>query len=361
MEKSRVLIAGLGQCGGILANAMKQYNQRYTSIFVNSSIGDSKGLENANDDTRFTYSGADGSGSDRTKGEGYIKRDKMRLASFLKNYSDFDYMLVFWGMAGGTGSGTVAEFVDTVSKLFPKMIINLVGVLPSLSEDTLRLRNAVDCCEDISKISKMVNDIKFINNERGSDYKDINMSAIRDIDLEYGMLGHSTIGSIDATNLNNVVTSKGYGVILNLQGGFTNIEDAIAKAEEDSVFAIPNNLDCTYGAINFKENSYNIDDVFELITADETLYKTHNKNKYNLIALGGCEMPYTEIEDIEVELREREIKKPRRRRNTTFDFKSKINSNEEIKQEEIKQEVSTTFIDDDDIDALFNPDNFRFK
>lgn len=360
MEKSRVLVAGLGQCGGILANAMKQYNQRYTSIFINSSIGDSRNLENANKDTRFTFSGADGSGSDRSKGEGYIVRDKMRLVSFLKNYLDFDYMVVFWGTSGGTGSGVVKEFVDTVHKLAPRMVINLVGVLPSLDEDSLRLRNAIACCGDISDISNIVNDIKFINNTRGKNYTDINLKAITDIDMEYGMIGHSSVGSIDANNLNNVVSAKGYGVILNLQDGFNNIGDAITHAEEHSVFAIPNNLDCSYGAVNFKENRYNVDDVQELIISDETIYKTHNKNKYNLIALGGCEMPYNEIEDIEVELKERDIKKPNRKRNTTFNFKSKISSTQNENALEQRQEISAAYVDDDDLDALFNPENYRF-
>lgn len=357
MEKSRVLIAGLGQAGGILANTMKEYNQRYSNIFINSSLGDSFGLSTASDDNRFTYSGADGSGSDRSKGSSYIERDKIRLASFLKKFSDFDYLLVFWGMGGGTGSGTVKDFIDIVTKVFPKIKVNLVGILPSLKEDSLRLKNALDCCADISEVSNLVNDIKFINNERGSNYGEINLKAVRDIDLEYGMLGHSLIGSIDANNLENVVISKGYGVILNLQDNFKNIDDAIAQAEESSVFAIPNNLDCTYGAINFKEHGYDVEDVTELITSDETIYKTLNNNKYNLIALGGCEMPYNEIEDIEVELKERNAKKPRSRRNTTFNFKSKEIQSKNNKQEE----VSTSFIDDDDIDALFNPDNFRFK
>jgi|GEM_PF-891649 len=361
MEKSRVLISGLGQAGGILANAMKIFNQRYSNIFVNSSLGDSFGLKTANDDNRFTYSGADGSGSDRNKGESYIERDRVRLASFLKKYSDFDYLLVYWGMGGGTGSGTVKEFISTFKKLFPKIKINLIGILPSLKEDSLRLRNALDCCEDISKISHLVNDIKFINNDKGRNYEDINLRAIRDIDLEYGMLGHSLIGSIDANNLENVVTSNGYGVILNLPDGYNSIDDAISHAEENSVFAIPNNLDCTYGAINFKENGYDVDDVTELITSDETIYKTYNKDKYNLIALGGCEMPYNEIEDIEAELKERELRKPRNRRNTTFNFKSRNHNQKNNDNKEPKEEVNTSFIDDDDIDALFNPDNFRFK
>lgn len=366
MDRSKTLISGLGQCGGIIADTFKICDARYTPLFINSSIGDSKGLKYANDNNRFLYSGADGSGSDRDKGLEYIGIDKARLITFLNKYKDFKYMIVTWGMSGGTGSGTIIEFVKNVKLIYPNMLINLVGVMPSLNEDNLRLKNFLDCCNDLKEIANMVNDIKFINNEKGNNYAEINYKAVKDINMEYAMLGHSKIGSIDINNLENVATSAGYGVVLELKDGFKSIEDAISKAIEDSVFAIPQNLDCTYGAINFKENkSYDIEDVKELITSDETMYTTTNNDKYNIIALGGCEMPYNEIKDVEDELKERDLRKPKNRRDIGFNFNSSISAKREIgnnrKKDTENVEVKKDYLDDDDIDALFGNTDFFTK
>lgn len=352
MERSQVLVAGLGQCGCILANGMKKKNGRYTPIFINSSRGDLKGLTFANDVNTFIYGGADGSGRDRDKAEGFILNDQLRLASFIKKYLQFNYMTVFFSTDGGTGSGTIKEYVKTVKKISPSMVVNLVGVLPNLKEDMLQLKNALSCLADLSEIAELVNDIKFINNNKGTNYEDINRCAIADIDAEYGLLAHSSIGSIDENNLDNVCTSKGYGVVLNMPTNYNDVSEAFVVARENSVFSIPNDLTCTYGAVCVKESDYNVDLLTQSLSADETIYKSYNL-KNNIICLGGCEMPYDEINDIENELNEREMHRRSSNRNRGFNFKTNIVKKEKVNTTNQAYDV----IDDDDLDALFNPEN----
>ena len=63
MDKSSILVTGLGQCGGRLADIMKEFNGRYTTNYINSSLGDIKGLKHADlDNNVLIYSGTDGSG-----------------------------------------------------------------------------------------------------------------------------------------------------------------------------------------------------------------------------------------------------------------------------------------------------------
>jgi len=360
MKRDNLLIAGLGQCGNVLADLMRTVNERYTSIYINSSLGDIKGLRFADIDSNvFIYGGADGSGRNRERANKFILNDQVRLASFLKKYAQFKYILIFTAMGGGTGSGTVPEFIRTIKKIFPNMIINVVGVLPSLKEDNLQLKNALECCEELSEISNLINDIKFINNNKRDTYEEINTESIKLINKSYSMLGHDAIGSIDEDNLTNVTTSKGYGIVLQLPTNYSSLEDAISEAQEKSVFALPNDLDCEYGAINVTEK-YNIADILELINADKTMFKTYGKS--NLICLGGCETPNDDIEDIESELTERELKKGKNK-NRGFSFKSKHTNNTKTneKSETIEETKFEDIIDDDDIDNLFSRAMNDFK
>ena len=358
MDKSQMLVTGLGQCGGILADGMKVRNQRYTTMYINSSLGDTKGLKFADRDTNvFIYSGADGSGRNRDKAKKFIDNDKMRLATFLNRFKQFVSMIIFTSLDGGTGSGSVAEFIRLVKAINPTIKINVVGVLPKLKEQDLQLQNTIDCCSELAKISTFINDIKFINNNKRekSDYSEINKEAIEDIDMSYGMLGHSDEGSIDTGNLENVCTAQGYGVILRLPKHYNNLNEAINHAKNSSLFAMPSDLTCTYGAVNVMKDDYNLNLVVDKLKADKTIYKTYN-NKFNLIALGGVSSPTDDTDYIKNELEERDKNRNVNQRVKGFTF----NSNSEVKKETPKEKVDD-FIDDDDIDSLIGADFFRFK
>lgn len=356
MNRSQVLVVGLGQCGGVLADKMKSKNRRYTTVYINSSLGDTELLEFANDEVNtFNYAGADGSGRDREKARIFIENDSARLATFFKRFSQFKTMLVFSSLDGGTGSGSIFTFVQIIKTLYPNMKINVVGVLPKLTEQDLQLKNTLKCCEDLSKISDLINDIKFINNNKraNAEYDEINEEAIDDIDISYGMTGHDTVGSIDENNLENVCTSQGYGVVLKLPKHYEGLKEALTEAIKNSIFSIPPKLDCSYGAINIVKADYNIERVVGLVNADQTIYKTYN-DEYNLIALGGCSIPMYDIECIKLELQERDKNKSTTKRNLGFKYSFESDVVEDIKPKEKKKSLN-----DKDIDALLDFNKFR--
>lgn len=361
MKRDSLLVTGMGQCGNILADLMRDYNNRYATFYVNSSLGDIKGLHHAKLDTNvFIYSGGDGSGRDRTKAKMFINMDEVRLASVIKKYAQFKYMLIFVGMGGGTGSGTVIEFVKIVKKIFPNMIINLVGVIPSLNENNLELRNTIECLSDLNEVSRFVNDIKFIDNGKRSSYKEINREAIMTIDESYSMLGHTEIGSVDEDNLTKVTTLKGYGVALKLDPKYDTLETCIKESIRKSVFALPSSLDCVRGAINIPEG-FNIDELSKVFRIKETLFKTYGKK--NMLALGGCAFPDEILDELESNLKERELRSDHME-GRTFNFRSKYNVTNSKKEEtsEVASDIkeNSTFLDDDDIDKLFKASNFKF-
>lgn len=357
MKRDSLLVTGLGQCGGILTDMLRQINQRYSTLFVNSSLGDVKGLKSANiSNNVFIYGGADGSGRDRYKGKMFIENDRIRLASMIRKFGQFEYMLIFVGLGGGTGSGTVAEFIKTVKTIFPNMIINLVGVLPSLKENNLELKNALDCLEELNEVAKLINDIKFIDNNRRSSYEEINKEAISSIDACYSMLAHHKIGSIDEDNLTNVTTCKGYGISLKLDPAYDNLEACIRHATKDSVFALPSSLECVYGAINIPDK-YDVTEVKEIIKCSQTFYMTYGKR--NALCLGGCQFPDEVIDELDSTYKERELRKDESGRN--FKFKSRfLQANKVEGAIDTIEKEKPKYVEEDDIDNLFNLNNFKF-
>lgn len=363
MKKENLLVVGLGQCGCTLADALRGKNKRYTPLYINSSLGDIKDLDFVDlDNNVFIFSGVDGAGRNRNKAKSFIANEGIRLASIIKGYSQFKHMLIFTSLGGGTGSGTLINFIKIVKQVNDRMVINLVAVLPALNENKKEWNNTIECLSELEEVSSLLNDIKFINNNKGNSYEEINDKATTDIDLAYGMISHSNVGSIDEDNLTNVITCPGYGVILRIDPTYT-IQEAVKKAIEDSVFEVPENLTCAYGAINISKQ-YNIDSVREVLDVKETLYiATGNKN---IIALGGCDFPCEAIEQIESSLQEKIIRNNEQQRKS-FKFKSKYENEEvlvdnalDVKRVTKTKKVKEVYLDDDDIDKLFDLDNLDF-
>jgi hypothetical protein len=171
------------------------------------------------------------------------------------------------------------------------------------------------------------------------------------------MLGHHDIGSIDEGNLDNICTSKGYGVILNLPNNYSNYDEAIKYAKDNSIFAIPNNIhECEYAGINVQQGKYNCEKLSEKFTADETVYKTYGNN-FNLVVLGGCEVPNQEVQDINDMLTERKLRKTSGKRNFSFNIKD-----DESKEEKKEHQNEKSKIEDEDNDRYsnFDPNKFIF-
>lgn len=353
MEKNKILLLGLGQCGCNLVNDMINKNKRYAGVFINSSLGDLANINNKDEANTFIFNGTDGAGRDRKLAQSFVEKDIMRLSTFLRKYSHFQVVTVMSSLDGGTGSGSLPYVIKTLRQIFRNQAINLVGVLPRLDEDNLKLQNTLDCLAEIERVMSLVNSIRFINNDTRESYKEINNEAIEELDLSYGITGKHTEDSIDLQDSYNVNTCDGYSFTLNLPDRYKSISEALQIARENSVFAIPDTFDCTYGAINVKEGIYNRLDLKKSVSADKTVYTTYNDNKMNLIVLGGCDLPSEAIEMIKMELDDRSSN--RRKRNVKRGFGLSINTSKS------EQPLKTMeVVEDDDMDDMFNADFFRF-
>lgn len=363
MDKSNILVTGLGQCGGKLADLMKEFNGRYTTTYLNSSLGDIKGLKHADVDSNvLIYSGTDGSGRDRGKAVNYFFTDKPRVATFIKRYIHYKHVIIFASLDGGTGSGTLIEYIKLIKQL-TALTITVVGVLPRLKTELLNLENTTDCASELDEIKDLIDGLLLINNNKCSDmnYDEINLEAIQMIDRFFGMVGHHKDGSIDTDNLDRIILAKGYITLLKLPDEAKNIREAIKIAKENSIFALPETLSCRFAGINVMEGIYNKDDFSDKLKVKRTTYSTYN-NKFNFIALGGCDMPTDDIEDIVDEIENKKENEPTDDVIKGFGIKVATSDTKDTshkREEPIKKR--NLFMDDDDIDSILsNPDDFRF-
>lgn len=361
MDKSSMLVTGLGQCGGRLSDTMKEFNGRYTTNYINSSLGDIKGLKHADiDNNVLIYSGTDGSGRIRENGKRFFEIDAIRVADFIGKYRQFKHSVIFASLDGGTGSGTLIHYIKLLKRLIPTMTITVVGVLPKLKSEQLNLDNAKQCLIEYEKYVKdLVDGLILINNEKcHTSYDQINLEAISMLDSFFGMVGHHEEGSIDNGNLDNVITAGGYISLLklpNIQG--LSIRDAMKQAKDNSVFALPENLRCLFGAINVSEGIYEKDSICEKIKAKKTTYSTYNKKSMNIIALSGCSMPNDDIEDLIDEL------KTRKDDEDSYEIEGfNILEEDDVAVKKPKsKEKTNVFMEEEDIDAILSDaDFFRF-
>ena len=314
MEKSKMLLVALGQGAGNIVDGLLSKNKRYNGLFFNSSLFDIKPLKNAIIDKNvYLYPGTDGSGRDRTKSKEMINDNVNAIGTFLRKYPQMETIVVFSTMAGGTGSGAIKTFIKIAKAVIPTAKINVVAILPSLKEDELAFKNTIECWNDINSVMDMVNDVKFVDNNKRNTYKEINKEVVDSLDLSYNIIGIHPDGNIDNKDSFRINTADGTGLILKLYDGVKDAKTAVDLAIENSVFVQPDIYDCDYLGINLKVDGYDPNEVAKCFEVYKSTYITYNSNN-NIVVLGGCETPTEAIKLIKISLDEKNKRKAARSR-----------------------------------------------
>lgn len=349
MEKGKMLLVSLGQGAGNIVDGLLSRNPRYNGLFLNSSLFDIKPLKNA-DMARnvYVYPGTDGSGRDRKKSKEMIKENVNAIGTLLSKYPLTEVVVVFTTMAGGTGSGAIKTFIQIAKKVLPNAKVNVVAVLPSLKEDELAFKNTMECWNDINSMMDLINDVKFVDNNKRNTYKEINNEVIESLDLAYNIIGIHADGSIDNKDSFRINTAEGSGLVLKLYDGLKDAKTAVDLAIKNSVFVQPDVYDCDYLGINLKIDGYDPYEVSKLFEVYRSTYITYN-NKNNIVVLGGCETPTESINLIKMALDDKNKRKSSRskKRSVIID----LNSDGNEKKEE------ADILDNSELDGLLE-DNF---
>ena len=314
MEKSKMLLIALGQGAGNIVDGLLSKNKRYNGLFFNSSLFDIKPLKNAvMDKNVYLYPGTDGSGRDRSRSREMISDNVSGIGTLLRKYPQTEAIVIFSTMAGGTGSGAVKTFIKIAKAAIPNAKVNVVAILPSLKEDELAFKNTIECWNDINSVMDMVNDVKFVDNNKRNTYKEINKEVIDSLDLAYNIIGIHPDGNIDNKDSFRINTAEGTGIVLKLYDSLKDEKTAIDLAIKNSVFVQPDIYDCDYLGINLKEGGYNPNEIAKCFEVYKSTYVTYN-DKFNTVVLGGCETPIEAIKLIKMSLDEKNKRKSQRKR-----------------------------------------------
>ncbi|MDU7441389.1 MAG: cell division protein FtsZ, partial [Clostridium sp.] len=218
--------------------------------------------------------------------------------------------------------------------------VNVVAILPSLKEDELAFKNTIECWNDINSVMDMVNDVKFVDNNKRNTYKEINKEVIDSLDLAYNIIGIHPDGNIDNKDSFRINTADGTGLVLKLYDGVKDAKTAVDLAIENSVFVQPDIYDCDYLGINLKIDGYDPNEVSKCFEVYKSTYITYN-NDNNIVVLGGCETPIEAIKLIKLSLDEKNKRKAARsrKRSVMIDIDDNYEKNEEISID--------NFLDDD--------------
>ena len=341
MEKSKMLLIALGQGAGNIVDGLLSKNKRYNGLFFNSSLFDIKPLKNAvMDKNVYLYPGTDGSGRDRSRSREMISDNVSGIGTLLRKYPQTEAIVIFSTMAGGTGSGAVKTFIKIAKAAIPNAKVNVVAILPSLKEDELAFKNTIECWNDINSVMDMVNDVKFVDNNKRNTYKEINKEVIDSLDLAYNIIGIHPDGNIDNKDSFRINTADGTGLVLKLYDGVKDAKTAVDLAIENSVFVQPDIYACDYLGINLKIDGYDPNEVSKCFEVYKSTYITYN-NDNNIVVLGGCETPIEAIKLIKLSLDEKNKRKAARsrKRSVMIDIDDNYEKNEEISID--------NFLDDD--------------
>ena len=247
-------------------------------------------------------------GRDRNKSKEMIKDNANAIGTLLRKYPQTEVMIIFTSMAGGTGSGAVKTFIQIASAAIPSTKINVVAILPSLTEDQLSFKNTIECWNDINSVINVINDIKFIDNNKRNTYKEVNNVVVESLDLAYNLMGIHADGNIDKKGFIQNKYCDGSGLILKLYDGLKDAKTAIDLAIKNSVFAQPDMYDCDYLGINLKIDGYDPNEISKCFEVYKSTYMTYN-NSFNIVVLGGCETPTESIKLVKMALDDKSKRK----------------------------------------------------
>ena len=302
-SKSEVLALGCGGCGNAQLDTLLKLDKRYSGIFFNTNMREMEGLKTFDRVRRcFFIPNADGTGKDRDIAEGYLKTEAPKFAEMISKFVNQKYVVMLSSGNGGTGSKSVTMLPAVIKRFAPEKVISLMATMPSLNETDIDFKNAIDFWnETIERYEKgQITNLMLVDNNKKGTEVEINQKALKSFDDIFNIVG----GKLDGTDVSRVLNQRGYNVVLKLNSSITNLKDAVDKAIDDSVFFVPENLECSVLVANVNTTHFSADEIKEMFPAYEFSKVNETTEGDTIIVLGGCEIPTAPIELIQEALKE---------------------------------------------------------
>jgi len=181
----KLVVVGLGQCGGRIADEFARLNgrarsRRGTTIItgtyaVNTDAADLSGLSSIKNDHRHRIliggrkTGGHGVGKINELGAEIAKEDADKVIDAIRTTKQFfetDAFLLIAGSAGGTGSGAISVMTQHIKERYiDKPIYNLI-VLPFEHEETTEERTTYNVATCIKSCYSVADALFLIDNQR---------------------------------------------------------------------------------------------------------------------------------------------------------------------------------------------------
>ncbi|MGE7828553.1 tubulin-like doman-containing protein [Paenibacillus sp. NPDC093718] len=155
---------GLGQGGGKIVDALasiknpKNDQQVYPCIAINSNLGDMKNLKNIASRFKYPLVGYEkGVGKDPQTGrQAFLENGERIFDAIAEVMNQVDVIFVVASMGGGTGTGSINELTDAISRYLGKPVI-AITTLPRPNEvESLNAYNAM--AELVPKLGEIETD-----------------------------------------------------------------------------------------------------------------------------------------------------------------------------------------------------------
>ncbi|PAD71357.1 cell division GTPase [Paenibacillus campinasensis] len=144
-------LIGTGQGGGKMVDAMasirspKNDQPIYPAMVINSNLGDMKNLKNIPAKYKFPLLGYEkGVGKDPETGrQAFLENGERIFDAIAELMQDVDVVVVAASMGGGTGTGSINELTDAISRFLGKPVIAITSLPRPNEVESLNAYNAL--------------------------------------------------------------------------------------------------------------------------------------------------------------------------------------------------------------------------
>jgi tubulin-like protein CetZ len=218
LNKKPIMIIGVGQCGGNIADIAE--SKGFPTLAINSYQGDLDSLSHVTN--RIHLKGYNGAGKDRSKGRVAFRDNLEEVITKIQLVAEnVDIIMVAFSSDGGTGSGSGPFIINVLSDIMPDKVVGAIVALPVLSSPVGSLANSSECISELSSIENL-GACLFIDNEKlGTKvtnkrdlYHITNTEVISHLEAVVdASQKKSTEGNFDGADLVSVMTARGSMII----------------------------------------------------------------------------------------------------------------------------------------------------
>ena len=367
INKLNTLLIGVGEAGGRLVSEIMKKDRRYNGLFINTSYQDINKLKNAKN--IFVVPNADGTGRKRDVAKSYLKENSNAILDMINKFPLQNNIFFFFSFSGGTGSGMTPSLINALGSLNKEGIvernINIVGILPDLEESKKAKRNAIECWNEVAKVSNKINMSFILDNSKRKTREEINeeFATMFDSMMNVSVADNEDIDArvIDEADVETLMSAKGSASIYILPDDCDSAKVGLAQAMESSIFAEYESDICDYLVISLLPSSnINRNDISKVFNPREDKFIDGSNNKCNIVIATGYNLA---LQKGTIELLEMSIKESHNTEEESIDIKDIMIESEVIsksKKAPIKSSNNQVNkkVDSKKLDDILNDDSF---